>query len=76
MKLTNSQKSVLQRINKSLEVGDLRIIAEKTGLTYEYVRRVINPFIGNYNNDVIGAAIELITERERIRKETLSQLPA
>ena len=74
MELSNSQKLLLQGINKNLEKGDIRNIASSTGFTREYVGKVLNPSIGNYNEEVVNAAIALISKRVQGRKEQLQTI--
>lgn len=67
MKLSDKQIAVLQKINEKLERGDVTEIAKRSGFTYEHTWRVLNPFVGSYNDKVIEAAINLVLEREELR---------
>ena len=74
--LSDSQKKLVQRINKNLEYGDINSIAEATGMTRVYVGSVLNVKTRTYNDEIINAAIEIIAVREQGRLETLKKLPA
>lgn len=76
MKLSDSQIEILQRINRNIVKGDIKTIANSTGISREYVGKVLNPFTETYNEEVINAAIELIAVREQGRKVMLEKLPA
>jgi len=76
MKLSDSQIEVLQRINKNLEYGDINTIAEKSKKTRVYVSSVLNLNTRTYNEDIINAAIGIISERDKARKKNLEKLPA
>ena len=75
MALSDSQREILQRINKNLEYGDITAIAEKLGKTRVYVSGVLNPETRPYNDEVVNAAVKLIAEREQGRKKMLDKLP-
>lgn len=75
MALSDSQIEILQKINKNLEYGDINAIAETTGKTRVYVSGVLNPFTRTYNDDIIIAAVKLISEREQGRKQLVEKLP-
>ncbi len=79
MPLTTNQISILQRVNKQLERGDITKISKRADFTKEYVGKVLNPFSDTYNQEIINAAIELIAEKkqgQKSQKEIYSKLPA
>ncbi len=76
MKLSQSQIEVLKKVNENIEYGDINQIAEKTGMTRVYVSAVLNVATRTYNDRIIKAAVELISEREQGRKKMIAKLPA
>lgn len=76
MKLSTTQLQLLQIIQGKLVKGDVDIIANKTGLTRDYVRMILNPNSGFYKENVITEAVEIITNREQNTENLLKKINA
>lgn len=69
MNLNREEQLALKKI---LPHGGIKLIAEKTGLSYRSVQHVLN---GKYKNEkVIEAAIEVIEEDNQRKKDFLTKL--
>lgn len=69
MKFDREEITALKKI---LPHGGIKLIAEKTGLSYRMVQHVLN---GKYKNQkVIKAAIDVIREDNRQKKDFLKKL--
>ena len=76
MNLSINQKELLQRIQDGLIKGDIKTIAHTTGLTREYVSKVLSPFSGTYNEIIVKEAVSLIAIRNQNTQNHLNQLTA
>jgi len=74
--MTTSQIKTVNKINESIEHGDIKVIAEKSGKSREYVGRVLNPFNASYDDEVVAQAILIVAHREQGRKKMLKRLTA
>lgn len=74
MNLSNNQKELLQRIREKISKGDIKAIANKTGLTREYVSKVLSLLSDNYNEDIVKEAVNIISIREQNTQKHLNQL--
>lgn len=74
MALTKTQIELLETIQSKMRRGDISSIAEKVGLTKEYVGTVLNPKLDRFNEDIVKEAIELINTREQNTKKLLQTL--
>jgi hypothetical protein len=72
--MNSRQIDILNRINEAIERGDIKAIAKETTMSREYVGRVLNPFNPIYNQQVINAALKLITDREVADRKILRKL--
>jgi hypothetical protein len=75
MPLNETQIKLLTGIQSNLRHGDIREIAEKTGLSREYVGKALSLSNDFFNQDIISVAVEIISERERAEKQLLKKLP-
>ena len=76
MILTVTQKKVLEGISGRLVYGDIKAIAEKSKLHRYTVSRRLSVNSDSYNEDVVQAAINIISAREQVTKKSLAQLIA
>ena len=56
-------------IRKDLRHGDLVNIAQLTGFSYEYVKKVLNPDDKRYNDKIIEVAQKVIDMRTQLKNE-------
>ena len=76
MKLNVSQIAILERINNKLVRGDIREIVFSVGLSRVTVSNALNVNVDSFNQDIVTAAINLITAREQATKNNLKLLNA
>lgn len=76
MKLNVSQIAILERINNKLVRGDIREIVFSVGLSRVTVSNALNVNVDSFNQDIVTAAINLITTREQATKNNLKLLNA
>lgn len=76
MALSNKQIELLKTISNRLQRGDIKAIAEKTGVPNENVGRALNMTTDFFNEKVIDAAVELIKERDEKAEQHLQALSA
>jgi transcription initiation factor TFIIIB Brf1 subunit/transcription initiation factor TFIIB len=62
----------LLRIRENLRIGDKQLIAEATGFSREYVKKVLSG--KRHNEKIVAAAKQLLLKNERVRREMLNQL--
>lgn len=74
MPLTETQIKILEGIQDNLRKGDVKEITQKTGLSREYVGRVLNLNNDFFNEDVVNEAVKIISAREQFNKKLLSKL--
>lgn len=74
MKLSKTQVEILVNIKSKMRRGDIPSIAEKTGLTENYVGMVLNPKTEFFNEDIVKEAIEVINTREQNTKKLLQSI--
>jgi DNA-binding phage protein len=74
MILSNAQIELLESIQSKIRRGDISAIAEKTGLTREYVGMVLNPDSDHFNESIITEAVEIIATREQNTKNLLKKI--
>lgn len=74
MKLSKTQIELLVNIKSKLRRGDIPSIAEKTGLTENYVGMVLNPDSDHFNEIIVTEAVNLIAEREQNTKKLLESI--
>lgn len=74
MPLTETQIKILEGIQANLRKGDVKEITQKTGLSREYVGRVLNLSNDFFNEDVVNEAVKIISAREQFNKKLLSKL--
>jgi hypothetical protein len=75
MALNETQIKLLTGIQSNLRRGDINSIAEKTGLTREYVGKALSLSNDYFNEDIVSAAVEIISAREHSTKLLLKKLP-
>jgi hypothetical protein len=76
MALNDTQLKLLTGIQSNLFRGDIKIISEKTGLTREYVGKVLSLSNDDFNEDIVTAAVGIIAAREQNARQLLKKLPA
>jgi len=76
MALNETQVRLLDRIQSNLRRGDINSIAKKTSLTREYVGKVLSLNNDDFNEDIVAAAVTIISVREDNAKRLLKKLPA
>ena len=74
MALTETQIKILEGIQGNLRKGDVKEITKKTGLTREYVGKVLRPGNDFFNEDVVTEAVKIISVREQFNKKLLNKL--
>ena len=74
MALTETQIKILEGIQANLRKGDVKEITQKTGLSREYVSRVLNLSNDFFNEDVVNEAVKIISAREQFNKKLLNKL--
>lgn len=74
MKLTETQKSILEEIKKNLIHGDIAEISKKTKFTPQYVSLVVNPDSHHYNEVIVKLAAALISKRQIADKKILNSI--
>lgn len=74
MNLNETQIELLTTIQKNLRRKDINTIAQNTGLSREYVSRVLSPFRDDFNEDIVSEAVKIISAREQNTKTLLKKL--
>lgn len=74
--LNSDQIELLEMIQVKLRRRDIKVIAEKTRFSREYVSTVLSPTIRRFNEDIVNAAVEIISKREQNTKQLLKKLTA
>ena len=72
--MTSNENGVLVSINEKLRRGDIQKIAVKAGLTRERTGFCLNPKNDAYNQKVVNAALDVLTERQNAAGNNLKQL--
>lgn len=62
--LLPEREKLLEKINKHLIRGDKGMLAEQTGFSLQYVRKVLSPSFPQYSLRVIDEALKLAEKRE------------
>lgn len=75
MALNETQIKLLTGIQSNLRRGDINSIAEKTGLTREYVGKALSLSNDYFNEDIVSVAVQIISDREHSAKQLLKKLP-
>jgi GDP-D-mannose dehydratase len=75
MALNETQIKLLTGIQSNLKYGDINSIAEKTGFAREYVGKSLSLSNDYFNEDIVAAAVEIISAREHSAKQLLKKLP-
>lgn len=60
----DGRKDLKKQLDPQLQHGDLRELVTTTGLSYNYVRAVLDPETTSWNENIIQAAIDLIEKRK------------
>lgn len=74
--LSQNKVELLLAIYKKLERGDIKKIAEDLKFSRVYVGYVLSPHTRYYKQEIVDAAIKIITEREQNTKNLLEKLNA
>lgn len=74
MALTKTRLELLENIQGKLVRGDIKEIAKNTGLTREYVSKVLSTDTNTYNEEIVNEAVRIIAFREQITKNLLKKL--
>jgi hypothetical protein len=74
MILTEKQIEILKKIHIAKQRGDSSLIAKATGHSLNYVSMVLNPKSRFFNQNVVDAAVKIITEREKRNTSHLKNL--
>lgn len=72
--MTKLEQELLKTISGQLRRGDIKTIAEKTGYTREYVGMVLNGERDLYNQNIVDAAVTLISTRNKGVSRQLEQI--
>lgn len=62
----------LLRIREALRIGDQQLIAEATGFSREYVKKVLSG--KRYNKAIVVAAKQLLLKNEKVKREITNRL--
>lgn len=65
---------VLERIQSKIIRGDIKLIAESTGFTRQYVGEVLSTQSTTYNEFIVNEAVKVIGLREQNTKKNLKKL--
>lgn len=74
MELSKTHIEILEGLHGKLRRGDIARIAEKTKFTPEYVGMVLNKDSEHFNENIVNAAIQVISKREQNTKKLLEKV--
>lgn len=74
MALTNNQVELIKQIQAGLQHGDITAIATATGLSRVRVSQCINITASFFNEEVMQAAVEIISKRDKNAAMMLQQI--
>lgn len=76
MALSKTQEKILKGIHGKLRRGDITAIANKVGVTKEYVGMVLNPKSEPFREDIVAEAVAIVASREQKQKKLLQTIMA
>jgi len=72
--MTNTEKELLDQISEKLRRGDIQKIAVKAKMTRERVGYCLNSKNDAYNQTIVSAALDFLSERDEQIKESLKKI--
>jgi hypothetical protein len=62
---TQIEQEILEQIQKSLRQGDIKAISKSSGFSRGYVGRALSPSQSAFHENIVEAAIKIITARKQ-----------